>query len=355
MAGKARCCISCLHFGPLRLIASGAFSGGGIRRGAHSVQSIDFEIDRSDLGYQAAGADGVFRQQVDQALRRGGDVSAVPVGHDHARRMVVAGSLTSRSARARRPAWRCSREMKLRQAGLADQAGKHQQHRAFDLHQGPGEAVPIEGLVEPVPGRRAGAAAPTDGLVRSFSRLDFSKIACDSAAATTITSSARYSRRTRLRGNLGRDHQVDVAGAQQRARTSTSATVVREGDAGGLAHRGRGRRGQEKLRGRRHDADLDVPGQAAADVADLAARALDVEARALCPLEEGLAGRGEPDAAPRLLEQGGARRLPPGADAAGRRGLRAVQTFGRAPQVLELGNDFEILKVAQVQDEAPSG
>jgi hypothetical protein len=32
-----------------------------------------------------------------------------------------------------------------------------------------------------------------------------------------------------------------------------------------------------------------------------------------------------------------------------------VQTLGRAPQVLEFGNDFEILKIAQVQDEAPSG
>ncbi|MCY1537343.1 hypothetical protein D9M68_728340 [compost metagenome] len=132
-----------------------------------------------------------------------------------------------------------------------------------------------------------------------------------------------------FRRDFGADHEVDVASAQERLQHIDQRHGGAQRDAGCFAHQvARGRR-QQELRGRRDDAHLDVAGQAAADVADLAARALHVEARALRPLEQGTAGGGEPDAAARLLEQRRAACLFEPPHAARERGLRAMQPLRR--------------------------
>jgi len=69
-----------------------------------------------------------------------------------------------------------------------------------------------------------------------------------------------------------------------------------------------GRR-QQELRRRRHDADAHVTREAPTEVADFALGVLHVEAGALGPLEQPLAGRGQANAAAGLLEQGHATSL----------------------------------------------
>jgi hypothetical protein len=62
-----------------------------------------------------------------------------------------------------------------------------------------------------------------------------------------------------------------------------------------------------------------------------------------------VAGGRQADAAPALLEQRGAAGGLEPVDAAGQRGLRAMQPLGGAAHVLELGDHFEVLEIAQVQ------
>ena len=82
-------------------------------------------------------------------------------------------------------------------------------------------------------------------------------------------------------------------------------------------------------------------------------RVLDVEAHALGPLQQHLAGGGEADAAAGLLEQRSAAVFLEPPHAARQRRLRAVQLGRGAADVLQLGDGLEVAQVAQVHCKSP--
>lgn len=96
-------------------------------------------------------------------------------------------------------------------------------------------------------------------------------------------------------------HQhVDLAGTQQRIQGGDEADDGAQRDIRRLGQQLPGHRGQYELGSCGHDADADVTEQALADGADLALGVFNIEAHALGPLQQHLAGGSEADAAPRL-------------------------------------------------------
>jgi len=105
---------------------------------------------------------------------------------------------------------------------------------------------------------------------------------------------------------------------------------------------------EHELRRGWDDADADVAGDPRSDTGDLSLRILDIEAHALSPLEQHRAGRRQADAAPGLLEQGGAAVFlqTPHATSEGR--LRPMELRRGTAHVLESGDGFEVAEVTEV-------
>ena len=130
--------------------------------------------------------------------------------------------------------------------------------------------------------------------------------------------------------------------------SSCAMTVLSETSwvsASSARHTGR----QQELRGGRHDADPDVPRVAAREVDHLARGLVRGDVQTAGPREQCLARGREPDAATRALEQLRAEHFLQPPHAARERGLREMELLGGAAEMSELGDRFEVTKVAQVE------
>jgi tripartite-type tricarboxylate transporter receptor subunit TctC len=110
---------------------------------------------------------------------------------------------------------------------------------------------------------------------------------------------------------------------------------------------------EHELRRGGDDADADVAGDPRSDTGDLSLRILDIEAHALSPLEQHRAGRRQADAAPGLLEQGGAAVFLQTPHATGEGRLRPMQLRRGTAHVLESGDGFEVAEVTEVHSKSP--
>lgn len=240
------------------------------------------------------------------------------------------------------------------QPGLGDQRGQQHQHRALDLDAGPGQALAIEGVVQPVACRRTGR------LQHPLVRREIAQ--AGRGLEDRMPGACRHDDEIlgqQFRGQprflhaFGPHHEVDLSRMQQRSEAVPQRDHRAHGHLGRVLQQpARGHR-QQELRGGRHDPDADVTDEALAQVADFPDGVVHIEAHAARPVQEDDTRGRQPDAAPRPLEQRRATLLLQSPDAARERRLRAMEPLGGLAQMLKLGDGLEVAQVTEVHTKSP--